>query len=68
MSMSSMLTEAAQPSSTARVRARKTNQSQPASEVLDTIAEHVLLDGFRIVIDLEKSRGAYLHNAAGDQR
>ena len=63
-----MLTEAARPSSIDRSRARNKSKSQPATQVLDKIAEHVLLDGFRIVIDLEKSQGAYLHNAAGDQR
>src|SRR6185503_8303208 len=31
-------------------------------------AEHVLLDGFRIVIDLEKSKGSYLFDAAHDRR
>src|SRR5450432_2029550 len=67
MSMPSMLTEAA-PSSGRRISASEKNKTQPPSQVLDTIAEHVLLDGFRIVIDLEKSQGAYLYNAAGDQR
>jgi L-lysine 6-transaminase len=39
-----------------------------ASDVLHTIEEHVLLDGFKIVIDLEKSRGSYIHNAATKSR
>jgi L-lysine 6-transaminase len=39
-----------------------------ASDVLQTIEEHVLLDGFKIVIDLEKSRGSYIHNAASNSR
>ena len=39
-----------------------------ASDVLHTIEEHVLLDGFKIVIDLEKSRGSYIHNAATNSR
>ena len=39
-----------------------------AAQALDEIAEHVLLDGFRIVIDLEKSKGSYLFDAAHDRR
>ena len=38
------------------------------SKVLETIEQHVLLDGFKIVVDLEKSRGSYLHNAVGNRR
>ena len=37
------------------------------SNVLGTIEQHVLLDGFKIVIDLEKSRGSYIYNAASDR-
>ena len=61
-----MLSEAAPPNS--RARANEKTKTQPQSRVLDTIAEHVLLDGFRIVIDLEKSQGSYLYDAAHDQR
>lgn len=32
-------------------------------KVHDTIAAHMLADGFDIVFDLEKSRGSYLHDA-----
>jgi L-lysine 6-transaminase len=66
MSMPPVLTEAA--SSRSRGRAKKSLQHVDASRVLDTIEEHVLLDGFRIVIDLEKSRGCYLHDAATGHR
>jgi L-lysine 6-transaminase len=38
-----------------------------ASVVIDDLQKHVLLDGFRIVIDLEKSRGARLFDAAGQR-
>ncbi|MDH3199048.1 MAG: L-lysine 6-transaminase, partial [Candidatus Krumholzibacteria bacterium] len=34
------------------------------SEVLDTIRRHMLVDGFPIVVDLEKSRGLRLHDRA----
>lgn len=40
----------------------------PGTRVLEEIAEHVLLDGFRIVIDLEKSRGSYLYDLAHNRR
>jgi len=36
--------------------------------VLDTIEQHVLLDGFKVVVDLDKSRGSYLHNAVDGRR
>src|SRR6185295_141915 len=39
-----------------------------ASNVLKSLEQHVLLDGFKIVIDLEKSRGSYLQNAVDGQR
>ncbi|PYJ61463.1 MAG: L-lysine 6-transaminase, partial [Verrucomicrobia bacterium] len=38
------------------------------SNVLEIIEQHVLLDGFKVVVDLEKSRGSYLYNAASDRR
>ena len=66
MSSPSILTAAAPPSS--RVRATEKPKTEPESPVLRKIAEHVLLDGFRIVIDLEKSKGSYLYDAAHGQR
>src|SRR5437762_12465326 len=71
MSMPTVLTEAARRSSRHR-----TSESEPtthekghdASSVLKILEQHVLLDGFKIVIDLEKSRGSYLHNAVNGQR
>jgi L-lysine 6-transaminase len=66
MSMPPVLTEAASP----RSRATKSEKQREvtASSVLETIEQHVLLDGFKIVVDLEKSRGSYLHNAVGNRR
>jgi L-lysine 6-transaminase len=69
--MPPVLTEAARTSSR-----RRTSESKPpisekihdASGVLKTLEQHVLLDGFKIVIDLEKSRGSYLYNEVNDQR
>lgn len=66
MSAPSTITEAA-PSSR-RLRNTEKKHAEPQSRVLEQIAEHVLLDGFRIVIDLEKSQGSYLYDAAHDQR
>src|SRR4051812_14742268 len=66
MSMPPVLTESASP----RSRANKSHKEKKvaSSNVLETIEQHVLLDGFKIVIDLEKSRGPYLHNAADNRR
>src|SRR6266436_831955 len=48
-----------------RNRTPKSERQKPiaSSEVLDTIEQHVLLDGFKVVVDLDKSRSEYLHNA-----
>jgi L-lysine 6-transaminase len=62
MSMPPVLTEAASP----RSRSTKSEREKriAPSNVLETIEQHVLLDGFKVVIDLEKSRGSYLFDAA----
>ncbi|MEY2546324.1 MAG: L-lysine 6-transaminase [Verrucomicrobiota bacterium] len=64
MSVPPVLTEAA----STRSRSVSKNKKIDPSRVLDTIGEHVLLDGFKIVIDLEKSRGSYLYDAANGHR
>jgi L-lysine 6-transaminase len=61
MSLPPVLTEAVSSRS-------RTNQPKKESSVLDIIGQHVLLDGFRVVIDLEKSRGSYLFDAATGHR
>src|SRR5437588_8051493 len=43
-------------------------QTISPSMLLDTIEQHVLLDGFKIVVDLDKSRGSYLYNAVDNRR
>ena len=63
-----MLTEASRTPSSGRVSASQKPDSEPKSPVLRQIAEHVLLDGFRIVIDLDKSKGSYLFDAAHDRQ
>src|SRR5437588_9299011 len=65
MSMPPMLTEAAR---TSRPRLSKQKKSVAPARVLDTLGEHILLDGFKIVLDLEKSRGSYLVDAANGHR
>jgi len=66
MSMPPVLTEAASPRSRA-TKSEKQKGITPKS-ILETIEQHVLLDGFKVVVDLEKSRGSYLYNAVDDRR
>jgi L-lysine 6-transaminase len=69
--MPPVLTETARPSQRSRSSVSKstTTSSQTiAGRALETLEQHVLLDGFRIVLDHEKSRGSYLYNAANDSR
>jgi L-lysine 6-transaminase len=63
-----MLTEATRTPSSGRISGSQKTESEPKSPVLRQIAEHVLLDGFRIVIDLDKSHGSYLFDAAHDRQ
>src|SRR5438045_8268015 len=67
MSMPPVLTEAAR-TSRPRLSKSKNKKSVDASRVLNVLEEHILLDGFKIVIDLEKSRGSYLVDAATGHR
>jgi L-lysine 6-transaminase len=65
MSMPPVLTEAAS------LRSRTTKSEKTGlvpSQILETIEQHILLDGFKIVVDLEKSRGPYLYNAVDNRR
>ena len=66
MSMPPVLTEAASPRS--RLKKSEDKNHIPTSNVLQTIGQHVLLDGFKVVVDLEKSRGSYLYDAASNRR
>ena len=61
-----MLTEPA--STRSQSGEKKANAGIDPTDVLSTLDEHILLDGFRIVIDLEKSRGSYLYDAANGHR
>ena len=62
-----MLTEAAR-TSRPRLSKSKNRKAVDPSKVLDVLDEHILLDGFKIVLDLEKSRGSYLYDAANGHR
>ncbi len=62
-----MVTETAKRSAPGSSRATK-SQSSNSLGVLSTIEQHVLLDGFKIVIDLDKSRGSYLYDKATGHR
>jgi L-lysine 6-transaminase len=62
-----MLTEAARPSQR-RSTEKKKIKGIDASHVLHELEQHILMDGFKIVIDLEKSRGSYLYDAASGHR
>jgi L-lysine 6-transaminase len=71
MSMPPVLTETARPSRSRTAESKsKTAASDKtvASRALEILEQHVLLDGFRIVLDDERSRGSYLFNAASDSR
>src|SRR2546428_6244886 len=67
MSMPPMLTEADR-TPRPRLRKSKNRKSIDALRVLDTLEKHILLDGFRVVADLERSRGSYLFDAATGHR
>jgi L-lysine 6-transaminase len=64
--MPPVLTEAV--SSRNRTAKSEKQKRIKAPDVLRTIEQHVLLDGFKVVIDLEKSRGSYLYDAATGHR
>src|SRR6184192_3964791 len=66
MSMPPVLTEAA--SSRSRTTKSEKQKAITPSKILETIEQHVLLDGFKVVVDLDKSRGSYLHNAVSNKR
>src|SRR5216117_4011708 len=69
MSIPPVLAEASRAMRDRNRTAKSEKQKQIApSKVLETIEQHVLLDGFKVVVDLDKSRGSYLYNAVDDRR
>src|ERR671934_3141005 len=66
--MPPVLTEAArQPKKRSRIAETK-SAVHDSSWALRALEKHILMDGFKVVIDLEKSRGSYLYNAATGRR
>src|SRR5438067_7626305 len=66
--MPPVLTEAARPS---KKRSRIAETKAPVRDgarALHVLEKHVLMDGFKIVIDLEKSRGSYMYDEATGRR
>ncbi|HEY6930746.1 MAG TPA: L-lysine 6-transaminase [Thermoanaerobaculia bacterium] len=43
-----------------------TTQLSP-KDVLDVLARHILVDGYHVVMDMEKSRGSYLYDARSER-
>src|SRR5437879_10207245 len=66
--MPPVLTEAARPSKKRSRIAETKGAVHDGASALRILEKHVLMDGFKIVIDLEKSRGSYLYDAATGRR
>src|SRR5205807_8927032 len=67
MNLPPVLTEAAR-TSRPRLSKSKNKKSVDPSRVLHVLEDHILLDGFKIVLDQEKSRSSYLYDAANGHR
>src|SRR3954465_13599872 len=66
MSIAPVLAET--PPTRNRAPKREAEKPMAASKILHTIEQHILVDGFKIVVDLHRSRGSYLHNAVANKR
>jgi 4-aminobutyrate aminotransferase-like enzyme len=66
--MPPVLTEAARPSKKRSRVAETKAPVQDGARALHVLEKHVLMDGFKIVIDLEKSRGSYMYDEATGRR
>jgi L-lysine 6-transaminase len=65
--MPPMLTEAVSSQARGRAKDNTIKKTKSAAEVLAGLEKHILLDGFRVIVDLEKSRGSCLYDAASDR-
>ena len=66
--MPPVLTEAArQPQKRGRIAETKSSVHD-SSWALHALEKHILMDGFKVVIDLDKSRGSYLFNETTNRR
>src|SRR6188508_1538010 len=71
MSMPSAVAEAARTPSQRRpadTLTRPESTTGSAAHALEQLERHILMDGFKIVFDLERSRGSYIYNAVSGQR
>src|SRR5256884_106921 len=66
--MPPVLTEAARPSKKRSRIAETKAPVQDGARALHVLEKHVLMDGFKIVIDLEKSHGSYMYDEATGRR
>ena len=69
--MPPVVTESARTSAQGRSASSKSPDSKAlsvAADALQKLEEHILMDGFKIVFDLEQSRGSYIHNAVTGKR
>src|ERR1700745_1441039 len=66
--MPPVLTEAARPSKKRSRIAETKAPVQDGARALHELEKYVLMDGFKIVIDLEKSRGSYMYDEATGRR
>src|SRR3954465_4678863 len=66
MSIAPVLAET--PPTRNRAPKREAEKPMAASKILHTIEQHILVDGFKIVVDLDKSRGSYLQNRVDNRR
>jgi L-lysine 6-transaminase len=66
--MPPVLTEAARQSKKRGRIAEMKSIVHHSSWALRALEKHILMDGFKVVIDLEKSRGCYLYDAATGRR
>src|SRR5438045_8786727 len=66
--MPPVLTEAARPSKKRGRIAETKSTVHDSSWALRALEQHILMEGFKVVIDLGKSRGSYLFDAATGRR
>ena len=62
-----MLTEAVSSRTRGRAKHKSTKESKSPQQLLTGLEEHILLDGFRVIVDLERSRGSYLYDLDSDR-
>ena len=62
-----MLTEAVSSRTPGRAKDKTAKKTKSAQELLAGLEKHILLDGFRVIVDLERSRGSYLYDADSDR-